>query len=239
MLRALPLLLTASLLTACAVAETPPGTSSIIDQPLFTARGQEPGWLLTIGSDRLVLMANYGQQRISLPLPPRQPLPNGHRYAASSEANRLRVDVVAALCQDTMSGMPYPAMVTIDLDGQRLDGCGGAPEALLQGETWTVERIGDRAVLDGARPTLTFGADGRVGGNASCNSFGAGYRLTGEGLSFTPIVATKRACAEASRMQQESAFLDLLGRSTRFDIRADGALLLETATGQTLLARRP
>ncbi len=239
MLRALPLLLTASLLAACAAAEPSPGGSDIIDQPLFTARGQEPGWLLTIGSDRLVFLANYGQQRISLPLPQRQPLPNGYRYAAASEANRLRVDVVATLCQDTMSGMPYPAMVTIDLDSQRLDGCGGAPEALLQGEAWTVEWIGDSAVLDGARPTLTFGTDGRVSGNASCNSFGAGYRLTGEGLSFTPIVATRRACVDANRMQQESAFLDQLGRSTRFDIRPDGALLLETATSQTLLARRP
>ena len=133
----------------------------------------------------------------------------------------------------------YVASLRASTGGQRLDGCGGAPEALLQGEAWTVERIGDSAVLDGAPPTLSFGTDGSVSGNASCNSFGAGYRLTGEGLTFTPIVATKRACVEANRMQQESAFLDQLGRSTRFDIRPDGALLLETATGQTLLARRP
>lgn len=141
------------LLGACSDANSirSNGTATI-EKPVFSARGQEPGWLLTPGTDQLVLLADYGQRRIALPLPPRQAIPNGYRYVIANDAHRLRIDVVDALCHDTMSGLPYPAMVTLDLDGRRLDGCGGAPETLLQGNAWVVERIGDAAVLDGARP---------------------------------------------------------------------------------------
>lgn len=63
--------------------------------------------------------------------------------------------------------------------------------------------------------------------------------MSGEGVNFSPVVATRRACVEANRMQQESTFLDLLGRAARFDIRPDGVLQIESNTGQSLLARRP
>jgi hypothetical protein len=39
-------------------------------------------------------------------------------------------------------------------------------------------------------------------------------------------------------MTQESSFFDLLGNTQRFSVSSDGALILHTADGRTLTARR-
>ncbi len=59
--------------------------------------------------------------------------------------------------------------------------------------------------------------------------------MTGEGLEFTRMASTKKACAPAL-MNQEDRFLSLLGEVQRFDIGRHGELLLVTGDGPLIRA---
>ena len=87
----------------------------------YTARGQEPGWALTIANGRIDYIGNYGEKRINVPRPDPRTTFNGHRY----ETARLIVDVTHGRCNDAMSGHGYADRVTVTADGETYSGCGG------------------------------------------------------------------------------------------------------------------
>lgn len=204
----------------------------------FIARGNEPGWRLGLDADNMTLVTQYGAKRLVAPRPAAQRTNTFTRYAARAEGSDITVTILDRLCKDTMTGMPYPNAVEIVLDGQRLAGCGGDPAALLQGKEWVVEDIGGMGVIDRSRATINFGADGRVFGRATCNNYTGQYKLTGEGLTVSNTAATMMACPPAL-MQQEARFLEVLRDVRRFDLSADGALILQADGRRTIKARHP
>jgi heat shock protein HslJ/uncharacterized lipoprotein YbaY len=206
-------------------------------QAPWTATGNEPGWRLTIDGENLTLRWHNGQDEAVLPRAEPNPAAGGRSYVSSDDAHELRVDVTERLCRDNMTGMPYPEEVTVNIDGSTLSGCGGSPASLLTGPEWVVEDIGGKGIVDRSRATLNFGEDGRVTGRASCNTYGASWKLSGEGLSMEKGQATLMACNPALD-DQERQFLRLLEAVQRFDITDDGALVLHAADGGTIVARR-
>ena len=112
-----------------------------------------------------------------------------------------------------------------------------ASRSMLRGGIWFVEQLGGGPIVEMSRITLTFGANGRVSGSASCNTYSAGYVLTGEGLTITMPIASMRSC-EAPYMAQEAAFLETLRGVTRFELTPDGVLTLHATDGGTITARR-
>ena len=111
------------------------------------------------------------------------------------------------------------------------------PEGLLLGAEWVIEDIGHAGIIDNSHATLEFRPDGRVGGRGSCNNWSGTYELAGTSLVITGIASTRMACAEAL-MDQERRFFDVLGAVERFKVTRDGALVLSTAEGGTITARR-
>jgi uncharacterized lipoprotein YbaY/heat shock protein HslJ len=206
-------------------------------QAPWTATGNEPGWRLTMADENLTLLWNYGQDTVVLPRPEPGSHPGGRSYASSDASHELRVDVAERTCRDNLTGMPYPEAVTVNIDGNTLSGCGGSPASLLMAGEWLVEDIGGKGIVDRSRATLNFGEDGRVTGRASCNTYGASWNLSGEGLSVEKGQSTLMACSPALD-DQERQFLRLLGAVQRFDITDDGALVLHAADGETIVARR-
>ncbi len=99
-----------------------------------------------------------------------------------------------------------------------------------------MESIGG-SLIDRSRATLNFGADGRLHGRSSCNNYNTSCKLTGEGLSIGKAAGTRMAC-EPPFMAQVQRFLAILQGTTRFEIAADGALVLHAADGRTIVARR-
>lgn len=203
----------------------------------FRAVGNEPGWTLDIGGSRMVLVVDYGATRAELPIPAPVPVEGGRRYSARDEAHQLEVTILDRVCADTMTGMPRPATVEVSFDGRALKGCGGDPVSLLRGGVWLVSHLGGQPIVAKSRLTLAFGANGRVTGTASCNTYSAGYLLTGEGVTITMPISTMRAC-EAPYMAQEAIFLEVLRGVNRFERSADGVLTLHAADGGTITARR-
>ncbi|MFN3596969.1 MAG: COG3650 family protein [Rubricoccaceae bacterium] len=94
----------------------------------FRAVGQEPGWVLEVYNDSLVVLeADYGTDRLAMPI--RATLVTGNEFSFDGRPDGRMLSVVAveAPCRDTMSGEAYPATVTVRLDGERsLQGCGRA-----------------------------------------------------------------------------------------------------------------
>lgn len=201
------------------------------------ARGNEPGWLLRLGSNSAALDYDYGEASMTLPLIDTESRGRHLHFRAAGGRQALVAVLTAEICNDDATGMPHPWRVGVQVPGRRFDGCGGRPRDLLTGAEWVVERLGE-AALDrlGHEITLQFDPDGRLGGRSACNRFTAGYRLSGEGLSIERPAATKMACPDAV-MALERRFFDLLAGTRRFEIGAGGELVL-VAGDERLVARR-
>lgn len=201
--------------------------------PPLRLRGNEPFWLLEIGA---TLRLRTPESTLEGPAPKMQAGDGVRRYEGSLQGRPISATVSNQRCVDSMSGMPYPFTAEVRFDGRSMKGCGGDPAELLLGPEWVVEEI-TGGMLDRSRATLAFGADGRLSGRASCNSFFASYTLTGEGLGIGRAGTTRMACAP-ELMQQEARFLDILQKVQRFEIAADGALVLASGDGRRIKARR-
>jgi len=91
----------------------------------FRAVGNEPGWNLEIQQgETLLFVGDYGMLRVVMPDPGVQPEGRVRVYHAVNGANDLRVEILDEPCNDTMSGEPFPASVTVTLNGARFYGCG-------------------------------------------------------------------------------------------------------------------
>ena len=117
-------LIALAVLGAC----TPPPPTPAVPAPAqerYTARGQEPGWALTIANGRIDYVGNYGEKKINVARPDPRTTFNGHRY----ETQRLIVDVTHGRCNDAMSGHGYADQVMVIADGETYRGCGGERRA--------------------------------------------------------------------------------------------------------------
>ncbi len=203
----------------------------------FTARGQEPGWMLTIDAGTIFLNADFGALQLRFPRTAPEVSADGIRYLTEAGGRRLSVWVEPRICADIATGMPHPYRVRYELDGKGHTGCGGDPKSLLTGKEWVVETIDGKPLVEKSNPTILFMEEGRVAGNASCNRFIGGYALTGEGLSFTQMGTTMMSC-EDPFSRQEARFLELLQAVFRFEITPEGRLVLHTPDGGSIAAGR-
>jgi uncharacterized membrane protein/membrane-bound inhibitor of C-type lysozyme len=123
--------------------------------PVFRAQGNEPFWSLRIkaspgakgqspkdqspkvqsSEEQVSIVTELGATTLTVPLAPAELDVAGRLYRLPGGKGHFSVADV--LCRDTMTGMPYPASVTLTLEGKRLSGCGGDPLALLAGERLT------------------------------------------------------------------------------------------------------
>jgi heat shock protein HslJ len=111
--------------------------------------------------------------------------------------------------------------------------------APLAGTNWTLDSVYSAdavsSVMAGTTITAVFDRDGRVTGSAGCNRYFASYTVTGTSISIGEAGSTKMYCTSDGVMQQESAYLASLGRTTTFTITGN-RLTLADAKGATLLS---
>lgn len=106
----------------------------------------------------------------------------------------------------------------------------------LTGVEWVVENIANGGIIDSSRVTLNFDADGRLYGRASCNRYSGEYEVDGDRLSVgANTAATMMACAPALN-NQERRFLKVLQNAQRYEIDANGKLVVHATSGKTLEA---
>ena len=107
----------------------------------------------------------------------------------------------------------------------------------LAGREWLIEDIGGKGVIDGSPASLLFMPDGQLAGNAGCNRMIGSYEQDGDALNIGNAGATLMLCPPAL-MEQEARLLDLLPTIKSYEVDKTGALILSTAEGAAITARR-
>jgi heat shock protein HslJ len=105
----------------------------------------------------------------------------------------------------------------------------------LAGTRWVVTSIDGRAP---AGPALTadFSNDGRVSGDAGCNSYSGPFIQTGRTVQFGELLSTRRACVDEGRQRQETRLLALLEGATTLQLRRN-RLTLRGAKGSLVFTQ--
>ncbi|MGQ4277306.1 META domain-containing protein [Pseudidiomarina sp. E22-M8] len=192
----------------------------------FSARGNEPFWLLNIDPQTARLRTPGDQKRFTNVS--RATLNDAPPYRFKltlGAARHLRLD--EDVCYDTMSGQSFPYQATFSQQEEIWSGCAGDPQRLLTGVSWKDSRATDYVA------TLTFSPDSRVSGYAGCNFFTGSYTITGEGIKFSPLAVTKRMC-QADAMVYQKQLLQRLTQVSNFRVFADGTLHLQLTHGDYL-----
>lgn len=125
---------------------------------------------------------------------------------------------------------------TLTVNGRTYPEC-RQEASVLEGGEWVVEDMDQAGIIDNARATLHFSADQGIFGRSFCNGYTGNYRLHGETLGISVASTTRKACTP-SLMRLESEFLDVLQAVRQFSLGPDGALVLRTDDGRSLVARR-
>lgn len=86
--------------------------------------------------------------------------------------------------------------------------------------SWVLSTIagGDiSALFTNNKPTMEIAEDGKIIGNAGCNSYRTAYTLEGKTITFSPVASTKMACPS---LKGEGLFTSLL--ATPLQVSAEG-----------------
>ncbi|MGX5218616.1 MULTISPECIES: META domain-containing protein [Pseudomonas] len=125
------------------------------------------------------------------------------------------------------------ALIGISLISASLLGCASDAMKVETDQTYEVEWIGERPLIDYSHLTITLGSDGRAYGSAGCNHWFAAYKLDGDKISFEQAGSTRKMCAPAL-MEQETRFLQSLPSITRWDFSPTDQLRLWPKEGKPL-----
>lgn len=222
----------------CARQAADAGLGGIDEAETYVALGQEPGWRLTLSGNAARLMADYGERVIETEIAAYEPGPDGDIVRAGEGEDAFTVEIAAELCRDIATGMAYPDTVSLMLGEQRYDGCGGDPESLLTGGEWIVQSIGGETVDASPAPAIVFEGNGRMTGRGPCNTFNGGYEIAGEGIDFTGVASTRRACADERLNAVENTFFTALEGLAQYTLGDDGALAIDAGATRIVAARQ-
>lgn len=110
------------------------------------------------------------------------------------------------------------------------------PPASLTDTNWELTELDGAPAIPGANGNvlnMMLASDGsQASGFAGCNQFTGGFTVDGDQITLGPLASTRKMCAEA--MDQETSFLQALGKVKRFAINQE-ALSLFDAEGQQVL----
>ncbi len=188
----------------------------------YAARGNEPGWTVTIENGAVNLSADYGELTVTAPVITDRRSGEVRTVVANNGSHYVQVSISHQPCADSMSGDKYADQVTVTLNDRSFTGCGGAH--WLRNANWRLIDMNSSGIVENARLTLTFGDESRLSGSAGCNRFQGSYSLEGDRLAINPALA--------------AAYLKLLPAMTRASIAASGALLLSDGASQQLTFRQ-
>jgi len=88
----------------------------------WRASGNEPGWLLAIGPE-VVVLKRLGQPDVNVPGAPTVRDGGVVRFEARTEASRLKARFENMVCLDTMADAVFGWTATVEINGQTLKGC--------------------------------------------------------------------------------------------------------------------
>jgi heat shock protein HslJ len=174
----------------------------------------------------------------------------GDQITISQPAATLMAGSKAAMAQEQayFAALVKAAKYTVTADSLTLLDDQGAtlvryvvvqPTA-LQGTEWDALAYNNgkgalESIAAGSRITAAFGADGRLAGNASINSYSTTYQASqsGDGMTIDAKIVSTKMAGPADLMRQEDAYLAALPKTAVYSIEGD-ELWLRDSTGAAL-----
>lgn len=212
--------------TALAGCATTPRNEGPVYQ--YVARGNEPGWTLTIDATLIVYTGNYGSTKITAPLVTPEVTTLGRRYRSGA----LDVTIAEIGCIDD-GDTRFTDSVSVVAGGETVRGCGGGERTStsidIANTAWRFVSINGVEVA-GDRPAELRFADGRMSGSAGCNRFMGDYSLENDMLRAAKLASTLMACNGPGAAQEE-AFFKVASRPMLVSFDATGRLVLNDLFG--------
>lgn len=104
----------------------------------------------------------------------------------------------------------------------------------VTGKVWALTALNGQPIVTGTGISAQFTANGKVSGSAGCNQYTGMYTVSGSNITFDPSIAiTMMACPQPI-MDQESAYLKMLGEAKTYSVKGDELTL--TGADNTTLA---
>lgn len=173
--------------------------------------------------------------RHRLPIPYRLRFDDGRIKPGRSYALQARITVngrlwfITTTRHSVFTGKPDET----DIRVERVKS--GKPEASDPSGRWLAESIRGHGIIDNLQTVIEIASDGKITGSGGCNRIAGKAAISGERITFGPMISTKMACAPAV-MDQESKFLAALGDVRRFEVdRERGKLVLFNANSRPVL----
>jgi len=117
-----------------------------------------------------------------------------------------------------------------------LAACAGGTSASVSGQ-WKLVSYGSASSQTPAAvnvdTNIEFGSDGKLNGNVGCNSFGGDYKVSGNQITFGPVMSTMMACLNQSG-DQEMGTLAVLKDSAKF-VMDNNKLTVTSADGKSMI----
>lgn len=108
----------------------------------------------------------------------------------------------------------------------------------MGGYDWRASDLNGVRVLPDSTVTLRLEGRDRVSGTAGCNTYSGTYRLMSkEGIDFTTLTTTRKACAP-ELMEQEQRYLSILDAVEGYSFYSDGSFSLVSPDGRAIRFRR-
>jgi heat shock protein HslJ len=126
-----------------------------------------------------------------------------HQAAIHEGVRMIRVSVFAVRTAAVALGMLSIAC------NQLMPAKNNSPEGMLAGTAWQLQLLGTQGAIETQQPTLEFNKGNKVGGSGSCNRFTGTVTISGKAIAFSPLAATKMACADALNRQETTYFAAL------------------------------
>ncbi len=182
-------------------------------------------------------------------------------WAKSASAGAIVLVMVIAACGGTpgVGGVDPAPPADIPVETTEPATTVPSPGPVLVGTGWNVTyfNLGSAGLTNpwpGTQITIRFGDDGNVSGSGGCNEYQGTFETSGpydefedgvrdsndgQAISFGPMTATKRGCAEPSGiMEQELDYLAALANVGRWVLARD-TLSLRTSEGFALIEAEP
>lgn len=162
--------------------------------------------------------------------------PFGNEGRFSSEAGlspdrglQFASDGTTATLSEMIMDHTAPGPTVIETCTIDASGAAALPaEGSLPVGTWTLTTLNGAPGAVGVDTRITFGADGSVGGNGGCNTFGGAATVTATGISIPNVFSTMMMC-EGDQSTQEHGFLSAIEQTASFKVDGETLSLFDAA----------
>lgn len=152
----------------------------------------------------------------------------GKRYTSK----RVTAEIRKGPCNDGMSDRTYRDSVSVTVDGKRFSGCGGGLvlPANLAGTKWQLDQVNNVKVQEPGKTEINFDGQ-RMSATTGCNRMSGSYTVSGNVITFGPVMATKMACPGSQAMQLEAQFMVMLTQPVTYKFTGNDKWELSSDSG--------